>query len=166
MAGLPIGAPAKTALLNATFFIKNTISDIIKSIMILSNEDPLSGPEILNAQKEINQNTRKIIESIALINGGQITPNVFSLDQLIIVQGAGGAVVLDLIPFDSEPKNGTYLCIIGQDDINTVRINDSSVANPDFGFSLNGDAILKKGYIIELVYIKSIKRYFEKTRNF
>ena len=144
MAGLPLGAPAKTALVNATFFIKNAVSDIVKSIMILNNEDASSGPQIDNVQKNLNESNTIYKTEISLGASEQLTLDLYSKDQVFKVGGGAGDVSLDNIPFDNIPKNGTIVTFIGHDDNKAVRINEN---DNDEGFYINDAAILKRGYI-------------------
>lgn len=163
--GIKFFSKLSSLVANATFFIKNADFDEIISRMILNNAEPESGPQIDNAQKEINQSMLKRLEYLSLPANGQLTLNEYSTRQLLVLQGATMAVTLDLQPFGTSvfPVNGSEIILMGYDNTNTVRVNHN---DSQYGCLLNGDAILQKGFMIGLIYDETLERYIERTRNF
>jgi hypothetical protein len=100
----------------------------------------------------------------SLTNGGNINIALTDGLQAIEVAGSGGEVILSSTPFGSlAPEDKTVLRIIGTSDTNTVGIVMSDVAK---GAYLNGDVKLYLGYVLECMYIQSIDRWVESSRNF
>lgn len=100
----------------------------------------------------------------ALTGGGNITISLSQGQQAIEVAGSGGEVTLSSTPFGSSaPNDKTVVRLIGTSDTNTVRLVMSDVAK---GVYLNGDAKLYLGYVLECMYIQSIDRWVESSRNF
>lgn len=153
-------SPLSSATANATFLDKTT-ADTMPNVLTLSEAS--SGGTITNTQQQINTNTKIIFGESAKSNGDQLTPNALSLSQEFRLIGDASAVTLNVLPFDSQPADGTVITLVGHDDTNTVTIplNDSQ-----FGCYINGDATLLRGYILQLVYNDELERYLELGRNF
>lgn len=105
-------------------------------------------------------------ESVA--GSGTITPlSLNRKSQLLRVQGSGGAQVASTTPLGDLAAGGyltgTVFMIMGQSDTNTLRINNNDAAN---GALLNGDAILLRGCMLQLVYDSDLGRLVEISRNF
>lgn len=99
----------------------------------------------------------------SLTNGGNITIS-YKSQQAIEVAGSGGAVTLSTTPFGSSaPKDKTVVRLFGTSDTNTVTINSSNVAK---GVYVNGQVVLFLGYVVDFMYIASIDRWMETSRNF
>lgn len=153
-----------SSVANATFFDK-TIDDSTVGKVELANTDSESGATISNAQREINLSKKIIFGEAAKLDGDTLTPNSLSMNQEFRLIGNGAPVALDNLPFGSSQVvlDGTEIKIFGHDDTFTVRINHN---DSQYGCLLNGDAILKKGYMIKLTYNDELERYIEETRNF
>lgn len=99
----------------------------------------------------------------SLTNGGNVTITT-KAQQAIEVAGSGGPVILSSTPFGSStPNDKTVVRLFGTSDTNTVTINSSDVAK---GVYVNGQAVLFLGYVIDFMYIASINRWMETSRNF
>lgn len=100
-------------------------------------------------------------ESVA--NAGAITTNAKKM-QMRRVQGSGGAVNLSSTPFgNSTSVDGLIIRLIGMSDANTVGLSYNDI---NHGLLLNGDAILKRGSVIEFIFDLSSLRWVECYRNF
>lgn len=100
----------------------------------------------------------------ALSNGGAVTISLSQGQQVIEVAGASGPVTLSTTPFGgSAPNDKTVVRLFGTSDTNTVTISSSDIAK---GVYVNGQAVLFLGYVIDFMYISSIDRWMETSRNF
>lgn len=80
-----------------------------------------------------------------------------------VVQGASSAVTLSTTPFGSSaPQDRTMIILIGSSNTNTVTIQNSDTAK---GCILNGNMEIASGDSIQLMYVSSIDRYVEISRN-
>lgn len=94
---------------------------------------------------------------------GTITFNS-ALNQVLKVQGDGGAVTASNTPFGTTPPtSGTVIIVSGSSDTNTVTLTHNDAAN---GCILNGNATLGEYDAITLVYNSTTDRYEELSRNF
>jgi hypothetical protein len=153
-----------SAVANATFLLKDS-DDGTAFKLSLTNTDAESGASITNTQREINLSKKVIFGEAPKLDGDTLTPNELSLNQEFRLIGNGAPVTLDLLPFGSSQVvlDGAEIKLFGHDDTFTVRINHN---DSQYGCLLNGDAILKKGFMIKLVYNDELERYIEETRNF
>jgi len=153
-----------SAVANATWLDK-TQNDSTVGIIELANTDLTSGNTVANPQREINISKKVIFGEAAKLDGDQLSPDTFSTRQEFRLIGNGAPVTLNSLPFGASEvvTDGSELILVGHDDTLTVRIdhNDSQ-----YGCMLNGDAILKRGYMIKLIYNDELERYIEETRNF
>lgn len=139
-----------------------TINDSTIGILGLNNDDVLSGSSVNNVQREINKSSRT--KSLAFyLDNDTITLNAISQNQIIKLSGNSAPITLNNLTFSNQPLDGTRILLIGQDDTNTVTINLNDV---QFGQYINGDAELKRGYILELIYDSDLERFLEIGRNF
>jgi hypothetical protein len=85
--------------------------------------------------------------------------------QIILVEGDGGPQEASLTPFGASatPENGATIRVKGNDNTNTLQLTHNDAA---YGCILNGDAILGKDDLVELVYFSAVNRYIEQSRNF
>jgi len=146
-------------------FLDKTIDDGTIGKVSLNNTDPLSGPSVSNLQLAINTLLKVIFPQSNKVNGDTLTPNAMSMDQEFRLIGTSAPIVMNALPFGSSISvvDGTRITLVGHDDSFTVGFLHNDI---NFGLLLNGDATLKKGYILELLYNDEIKRYIEVTRNF
>lgn len=167
--GLPLNAPAKSTLVNETFVFKK-VNDTLVGIYTLSNTDPSSGDSIANLQREINKSKKVIFPQENKADGSLFAPNSISLDQEFRVIGDGSAVTMDAKPFGNTKsvEDGAELKIVGHDDTNTVTLLAAADFDTggDYSLYINGNATLKRGYVITLIYNDELKRYVEKSRSF
>lgn len=139
-----------------------TINDSTIGILGLNNDDVLSGSSVDNVQREINKSS--CTKSLAFyLDNDTITLNAISQNQIIKLSGNSAPITLNNLTFSNQPLDGTRILLIGQDDTNTVTINLNDV---QFGQYINGDAELKRGYILELIYDSDLERFLEIGRNF
>jgi hypothetical protein len=142
--------------------LDKTINDSTIGILGLNNDDVLSGSSVNNVQREINKSSRT--KSLAFyLDNDTITLNAISQNQIIKLSGNSAPITLNNLTFSNQPLDGTRILLIGQDDTNTVTINLNDV---QFGQYINGDAELKRGYILELIYDSDLERFLEIGRNF
>lgn len=100
----------------------------------------------------------------SIVSGGTVAISLVAGQQAIEVSGAGGSASLSTTPFGiSAPNDKTVVRLIGLSDANYISISNSDVAK---GVYLNGDAVLYLGNVIEFMYIQSIDRWVESSRNF
>lgn len=103
----------------------------------------------------------KAVQTIAA--GGTIAIGSNNL-QILPVKGDSAAVTTSTTPFGTTPpSNGTRIILVGDDDTNTVTVPVTDVAN---GCLLNGSAALKKGFLLEVIWVGATARYVEIARNF
>lgn len=96
-------------------------------------------------------------------SGGTVTANT-DFVQNRKVQGSGGAQSSALTPFGSAvATDAINVRLIGQSDTNTLTIPYSDT---NYGCLLNGDAVLKKGSVLNLVFDLTALRWYEISRNF
>ena len=109
----------------------------------------------------VSHSTEKAQQDIAA--SGTISLN--SIDnQVIPVAGAAGAQTASNTPFGATPpRGGARVSLVGTHDTNTLTLTYNDVAN---GCLLNGSAVLKKGFFLDLIYVSALSRYIEVSRNF
>lgn len=99
----------------------------------------------------------------SIAGGGTITLGS-SANQILKVDGSGGAQTASSTPFGATPpSDGTMIRLHGQDNTNTLTITHNDAAD---GCILNGSATLGKDDHIELRYDSTADRYIEQSRNF
>lgn len=110
-------------------------------------------------------NLVKDFASQSVVGGGTVSADVNQTFQMRRVVGNAGPAVLSLSPFGdlSSATKPILIMLIGQDDTNTVTITYSDTAN---GAYVNGEATLKKGYSIFLIWDPTNQRLYELCRNF
>lgn len=121
-----------------------------------------SGDTISNVQQRVNENTIKQNASQVLLASESMTLDVIHKLQYFRIAGNAAPVTLTT-PFINTPKDGTRIYIVGTDDTNTVTLSVEDVAG---GLYINGDATLKRGYMLQLIFDAELNRYFEIGRNF
>ncbi len=82
--------------------------------------------------------------------------------QMVYVQGNGGDIDLNVLPFVTPPDSGALLTIMGLDNNAIVTLFHNDV---DYGFILKGDAYLGAAQCVSVVYDPTLKRYFELNRS-
>lgn len=143
-----------------------TIDDETVGQLGLNNPDTANhGDQVVSAQLQINANSKAVTNILSLAAAAQVTLDLIIEKQYVRVQGSGGAVTINAVPFGNSvfPPAYSEIIIVGQDDTNTVTLTDNDA---DYGCRLNGNATLQKGYMIVLIYDDNHKRYFEQSRNF
>lgn len=84
--------------------------------------------------------------------------------QMRRVQGSGAAVAVSPTPFGTlTSSDGIIIRLIGMSDTNTVTMAFQDI---DHGVLLNGEAILKRGHVIEFIFDLASLRWVECYRNF
>lgn len=151
-----------SAKANEAFMDRQVDTDTIGKVG-LNNADIESGSQITNAQREINKAKKLVNTSSPYLDGSQITLDTISTMQIFRLIGNGAPVTLNALVFSNQPLDGAEILLIGQDDINTVKI---SVNDTQYGQFLNGDAVLFKGASLRLIYDEGLERFVEIGRNF
>lgn len=159
--GLAFKSPASSALLNSTFLDK-TQDDATIGKLDLNNAQPESGASVSNVQAVINR-LIPYRSSVVIVSASAQLDLENNYVQYIPLVGDAGPQNLDTTPFSSPPENGTQIYLIGTDDTNTVTLQ---FLDDPFGAYINGNATLKRGYCIGLVYNSDLQRYVETSRNF
>lgn len=97
--------------------------------------------------------------------GGTLTISANSSIQIVRCKGSLGARTLSATPFGdlSTITEPLIILVVGKDDANTVEIRHSDTAS---GSLLFGDAVLKNGYSIALMWEPLSGRLIEMFRNF
>jgi len=157
------GQAVSAAVVNTAFGSK--ISDNTY-VGVQTLNTPSSGPQIDNVQLDLN-NAKTVtytVESIA--SSGTVTVSATGGGiQYRRVQSTGGAVVVNSVPFGASHglSDGQQVRLVGVDDTNTLEFNTNDAAD---GMLLNGDAVLQKGYILDVQYDSILDRFLETGRNF
>ena len=164
------GSPVSSSNVNSAFTSKTSTSTQ-SMVGVLDLNHASSGGQVSNVQQEINNIKADYVwrtvvtESIA--GSGTITSSKTYLKQYVRVQGSGGAQTASTTPFGSgsvtEWTDGLEIRLVGQDDTNTLTITHNDA---QYGVILNGDATLKKYYILNLQYDTTLERWIETSRNF
>lgn len=121
-----------------------------------------SGDTISNVQQRVNENSIKQNASQVLLASESITLDVIHKIQYFRIAGNLTPVTLTTV-FSNTPKDGTIVYLVGTDDTNTVTMEVNDTAG---GLYINGNATLKRGYMLQLIYDGELDRYFEVGRNF
>ena len=154
-------SPLSSSTANATF-VDRTIDTSTIGRLSLLNTLPESGGTIANPQQRINENTLKINPASSLLASESIALDGVHKRQYFRIEGNLTSVTL-LTPFTGSPKDGTEIIVVGTSDSQTVTISHSDTAGGTF---LNGDATLKRGYMLHLIYDDVLDRILEIGRNF
>jgi hypothetical protein len=102
--------------------------------------------------------------NLTLTGGSTLALSATETNQIILVQGNSGPIMLNELPFGSgSVVNGTQIRIIGNHSDNTVGLTSNDISK---GCILNGDAVIGKFDVITLIYNQSLDRYIESSRNF
>lgn len=96
-----------------------------------------------------------------IASGGDIAVNT-AIQQLLKVQGDGGAQIASITPFSGTLQNGMVIVLLGMDDTNMLTIQYADITD---GCILNGDCYLRKGSSLTLVYDLTDRRFYEIARN-
>ena len=155
--------PAESALVNSAF-LGRSVDDATTGKLDLSNVESVSGDAIVNLQRQVNANKNNLLSDQSVASNGVFLYDTISKTQVKRIVGIG-SINANAIPFGSTPdlQDGTIFYILGKDDANTVTITHNDA---DDGCLLNGDAELKKGYCLQLLWNASIKRFIDIGRNF
>lgn len=155
-------SPLSSSVANDTFMDRTVDTDTIGRVSLLDTVNAESGGTVANVQERLNENTLKLNASQVLLASESMTVDSIHKKQYFRISGNGTAVTLT-DPFSAEPKDGTFIYIVGTDDSLPVTLSFSDTTN---GLFINGNATLKRGYMIQLVYDAVLERYFELGRNF
>lgn len=153
------GSKLQSQIANDTWLDKTQDDATVGKIAL--NE--ASSSSISDAQLQINKNKKVIFGEATKSNGDQLTPDTESMDQEFRMIGNAAPVTLNVLPFASQPLDGSVIVLVGHSDsfAVTIAFNDSQ-----YGFYGNGDATLKRGYTLTLKYNDELERYLEIGRNF
>ena len=167
------GSPVSSSNVNSAFVSKTaTTSETMVGVLDLNNSS--SGAQVTNVQQEINNlksETNNHIWTTAdtslIVPTSTITTDKTLYRQYLRIQGIGAASTDTTMPFGSgsvtEWYDGAEIRLVGQSDSDTVTITHSDT---QYGVILNGNATLKKYYILDLVYDRNLERFIEVGRNF
>lgn len=161
---MPIQAnsPLSSSVANDTFMDRTVDTDTIGRLSLLDTVNAESGDTVLNVQQKLNETSIKQFDAVSLLASESLTFDDVHKIQYFRVSGTATPVTLTT-PFSNSPKDGSRVYIVGTDDTLTVTFSFDDVSN---GLFLNGDATLKRGYMIQLIYDAVLERYFEIGRNF
>lgn len=104
----------------------------------------------------------EIVATQSIAGSGQIALGS-AADQVLKVQGDGGAQTASTTPFSGTPTDGGIYRIEGRDNTNTLTLVNNDAAG---GCILNGNATLGKWDCVTLRYDATDDRYIEQYRNF
>tara|TARA_Y100000593_G_scaffold55043_1_gene102898 strand:+ start:6273 stop:6794 length:522 start_codon:yes stop_codon:yes gene_type:complete len=168
------GSPVSSANVNSAFVSKTaTTSETMVGVLDLNNGS--SGAQVTNVQQEINDLKSETnnhiwttVDTFDIVPTATIDTDKALYRQYLRIQGLAGAVSTDTtMPFGSgsvtEWPDGAEIRLVGQSDSATVTITHSDT---QYGVILNGNATLKKYYILDLVYDRNLERFIEVGRNF
>ena len=100
---------------------------------------------------------------IALSASATLTTSLVAGLQAIEVAGASAAITLSSTPFGvTAPTDKAVIMLIGRSTTNTVIITNNDIA---FGTIVNGTATLGLYNTIEFMYLASVSRWIETSRN-
>ena len=161
---MPIVAnsPLSSSVANATFMDRTVDTDTQGRLSLIDTTNAESGDTVTNAQQRINENSIKQNAAQTLLASESLTLDTIHKLQYFRISGNGTAVTLTTV-FSNTPKDGTRIFIVGTDDALTITLSQEDVSN---GLYINGDATLKRGFMIQLIYDAVLERYFEVGRNF
>ena len=152
----------KASIVNNAFMSRTTDTSTT-GVVALNNSG--SAP-IADVQLKLNQAlSRESFANQAVIAGGFININEATV-QYRRVSGDGAAVTTDNKPFGSTAANftqGKMMELVGTDSTNTITI---PYADVQYGCLLNGNAELRAGDILVLIYDDVLERFLEYSRNF
>jgi len=94
-------------------------------------------------------------------SGADITVND-GIQQLLKVQGDGGAQIASVSPFTAALQNGMVITLLGMSDINMLTIQYADITD---GCLLKGDCYLRRGSTLTVVYDLATRRFYELARN-
>ena len=153
--------PLKSSVLNAAFGSKSSDNEYTGQQTLNRTG---SGDTVIDVQLSINASQWKTVVTESISGGGEISSSTVQQYQYRRVQGDGAAQVASTTPFGSTGGwlDGTCIRLVGVNDTDTVTISNSDT---DKGCILNGQAVLKRGYILELQYDAVLDRFIEINRN-
>lgn len=159
------GQNVNAAVTNSAFVDKNTASTFTNAILDLQNADLVSGAFVYNVQRELNKVLLNVQATQTIVDSTPIVLNEQKGNQLILVVGDGGPVVLSNPPFSASNGffDGQIVKIVGTDDTNSVTMLFSDSTD---GAVLNGNATLQRFQVLTLVYSSELERWLELDRNF
>lgn len=119
-----------------------------------------SGPQISNAQLQINYSKATASNNVSLEDNGTLVLDTYSMNQIFTISGAGGAVAISDTPFGTPLaiQDGTSVELICTSDSNTVKLISNDIAD---GMLLDGAKILCKGESVRLRYSSTMARWIE-----
>lgn len=98
--------------------------------------------------------------------GVGITEAMIASNSVILVKGSGGAVTISATPSIADGYDRQVLYIIGNDETNTVKLQDASnLAYSGMNLKDGEDFTLDKAYLIGLYYSADDKCWYELTRS-
>ena len=164
------GSPVSSSNVNSAFVSKTaTTSETMVGVLDLNNGS--SGSQVTNVQQKLNDLTNdhiwRTVATFLIVPTSTIDTDKTLYRQYLRIQGIGAVSTDTTMPFGSgsvtEWHDGAEIRLVGQSDSDTVTISHSDT---QYGAILNGNATLKKYYILDLVYDSSLERFIEVGRNF
>jgi len=143
------GQAVNAAVTNAAFMSKTNDSSTVGKVGLL-NADVISGDNITNLQKELNEKTFTAYSVQAVAAAATIDVQDYKGLQARTVIGSPGAVTVSTTPFGNSfiLPSGTIVAVSGADNTNTVKITHNDI---NYGCLLFGDADLEAGFIVSLI---------------
>lgn len=97
--------------------------------------------------------------------GVGITAAMIANNTVIKVKGSGGAVTVTASPSIADGYDGQVIYLIGDDETNTVKLQDASnLAYSGLNLYDGEDFTIDKAYLLGLYYSKADKCWYETTR--
>lgn len=153
--------PLQSSVLNAAFGSK-TADNTYTGQQTLNRFG--SGDTVSDVQLGINASQWKTQLTESISASGEVSSSTVQQFQYRRVQGDAAPVSASSTPFGSTGGwlDGTTIRLVGVDDTNTVTISNNDASK---GCLLNGEAVLKRGYVLELQYDSVLDRFIEINRN-
>jgi hypothetical protein len=149
--------------LNTKVQLKTEQGDKVTGTVDYEDANGLSGDDITNIQKTVNQASSETFDVLITTND-QIAIKQYKGEQIYLLEGDGGAATLNTLPFDvTNISEDVEVILVGKSNTNTVTIAHNDVAD---GAILNGNATLEQYFILRLKYITALNRFIEISRNF
>lgn len=154
------GQRVNAAVTNAAYISRTVDSGTIAKVAL---ERTLSGPNITDAQIEINKSRSIVSQSPDVEDDGSITTNEF-VNEFILVKSDGGEILAADTPLGTiAPFDGKEVTLMGISEEDSVKISPADVAK---GCAMNGSIVLRNYVTITFKYIQQLDRYVEISRNF
>jgi len=157
------GQNVDAAVTNAAFIFKDS-DDSSNAILGLTNGDAASGATLANVQGAINASFPTVSSLNNVSAAGSITIDIAQGHNIVPVIGSGAPVTMSTTPFGGAGGwvDGTIVKLVGTDSTDTVSIGFNDI---DYGAVVNGTATLNRFESVDFVWVESLLRWVEISRN-